>query len=552
MLKKVFLFFLFIPSILIAQAEYVSADNSVYDFLNRMETLLLIQNYNPFELSKTRKEIGNFLKEVIINKDKLDDADQKTLADLEVEFEYEIYGTLKSYESIIGDNSYTLFNQDQRYLYFYNEPGKANLFINVIGEGESIFRNSPSQDINSSTTLGLVGGEIRGTFLNKFGFFMRGFQGKVFGNKETAKLRNDVRYNFKYNLEPDQGFFDETSGYMSADFDFLKLKLGRDRLKIGHGIVKTLLNDNPPMFDYVSLNLKYKFFSFFYFHGKILGNVVTQFDSVTGETNIVSEKYMGYHRIAFDISPRFSFGAGEIIIYGDRGIDLSYLNPFAFYKSVEHSNQDRDNSMLFFDLNTKPVNGLKIFGTLLIDDITFGKIGTGWYGDQTLIHTGIYSANLYKIAPVDLSLEYVRVEPYTFTHRLIRNNYTSFNYNLGSDLQPNSELFFTQINYRFNNRIRLSASYGFTIHGANPLNPDGSVKENVGGNMDLGHRVNDAESVKFLDGDREYFRNFTASFLYEPFNEMFLIFKLIQLNNSLQNSIQQKETQMFLTLSVKI
>jgi hypothetical protein len=70
--------------------------------------------------------------------------------------------------------------------------------------------------------------------------------------------------------------------------------------------------------------------------------------------------------------------------------------------------------------------------------------------------------------------------------------------------------------------------------------------------MDLGHRVNDAESVKFLDGDREYFRNFTASFLYEPFNEMFLIFKLIQLNNSLQNSIQQKETQMFLTLSVKI
>ena len=131
MLKKVFLFFLFIPSILIAQAEYVSADNSVYDFLNRMETLLLIQNYNPFELSKTRKEIGNFLKEVIINKDKLDDADQKTLADLEVEFEYEIYGTLKSSESIIGDNSYTLFNQDQRYLYFYNEPGKANLFINV-------------------------------------------------------------------------------------------------------------------------------------------------------------------------------------------------------------------------------------------------------------------------------------------------------------------------------------------------------------------------------------------------------------------------------------
>ncbi len=126
-------------------------------------------------------------------------------------------------------------------MFFYNEPEKANLFINIISEGESIFRNSSSPNVNSSTTLGLIGGEIRGTFLNKFGFFMRGFQGKVFGNKETAKLRSDVNYNFKYNLEPDQGFFDETSGYMSADFDFLKLKLGRDRLKIGHGIIKPLL-----------------------------------------------------------------------------------------------------------------------------------------------------------------------------------------------------------------------------------------------------------------------------------------------------------------------
>jgi len=551
MLKKVLLLFTFVPSILFAQAEYVSADNPVYNFLNRMETLQLIQNYNPFELPKTRGEIGDFLKEVIVNKEKLDNVDQKILTDLGTESEYEIYGTLKSSGSIIGENSYNLFNQDQRYLYFYDEPKKANLFINVIAEGESIFRNSSSQDINSSTTLGFIGGEIRGTFLNKFGFFMRGFQGKVFGNKETAKLRNDVKVNYKYNLEPDQGFFDETSGYMSADFDFLKLKLGRDRLKIGHGIVKPLLNDNPPMFDYLSLSLKYKFFSFSYFHGKILGNVLAQFDSISGGDNIVTEKYIGYHRIAFDISPCLSFGAGEIIIYGDRGIDLSYLNPFAFYKSVEHSNQDRDNSMLFFDLDTKPINGLKVFGTLLIDDVSFGKIGSGWYGNQTLIHTGIYSANLYKIVPIDLSLEYVRVEPYTFTHRLIRNNYTSFNYNLGSDLQPNSELFFTQINYRLNNRLSITASYAFTIHGANQLNSDGSTK-NVGGNIDLGHRVSDSESVKFLDGDKEYFRNFTASFLYEPFNEMFLIFKLIHLNNSLQNSVTQKETQMFLTLSVKI
>ncbi len=164
MLKKVLLLFTIIPSILYAQAEYVDADNPVYDFLNRMETLQFIRHYNPFELPKTRREIGDFLKEVITHKEQLDKVDQKILADLEIEFEYEIYGTLKSSESLIGENPYTLFNQDQRYLFFYNEPEKANLFINVISEGESIFRNSSSPDVNSSTTLGLIGGEIRGTF----------------------------------------------------------------------------------------------------------------------------------------------------------------------------------------------------------------------------------------------------------------------------------------------------------------------------------------------------------------------------------------------------
>ena len=54
--KKSFTSFSIIPSILFAQAEYVDADNPVYDFLNRMETLQLIQNYNPFEFQKQEEK----------------------------------------------------------------------------------------------------------------------------------------------------------------------------------------------------------------------------------------------------------------------------------------------------------------------------------------------------------------------------------------------------------------------------------------------------------------------------------------------------------------
>jgi hypothetical protein len=551
MLIKVLVLILSTASILFAQAEYVSADNPVYDFLNRMETLKLIEHYNPFEIPKSRGEVSKFLKEIIKQEESLDDIDKKILKDLKIEFEYEIYGTLNSSERIIGEGSYNLFSQKEKYLFFYNDEGRANLFINLISQGEIIYRNNSPLDINSLTSLGYYGGEIRGTLLNKFGFFLKGYQGQVFGNREIARLKKEVAYNFKYNLEPDEGYFDETSGYMSADFDLLKLKFGRDRLLVGHGQIKPLVADNSPMFDYLSFNINYEFLNFSYFHGKLLGNSSFADDSITGGVKIVDEKYIGYHRLSFDFSPNVSLGAGEIIIYGKRGIDLSYLNPFTFYKSIEHSNEDRDNAMLFFDLNLKLFSGLKVFSTFLIDDISFGKIGSGWFGNQTLLHTGIFSSNLYNIVPVDISLEYIRVEPYTLTHHLTGNNFTHNGYNISSDLQPNSELFFSQINYRFSSRLRCSASFWFTIHGTNFINNDGSIK-NVGGDINLGHRVTDSETVEFLDGDFEYLRKLSFLIFCEPFNQISFSLNINYLNNSLQNSIKYKETQMFFIIGARI
>ena len=43
---------------LFAQAEYVDVANRVYEFLERMNNLQLIENYNSFETPKTRNEIA--------------------------------------------------------------------------------------------------------------------------------------------------------------------------------------------------------------------------------------------------------------------------------------------------------------------------------------------------------------------------------------------------------------------------------------------------------------------------------------------------------------
>jgi hypothetical protein len=323
-------------------------------------------------------------------------------------------------------------------------------------------------------------------------------------------------------------------------------------MKIGYGNIKSFLDDNSPLFDYLSFILKYKFFSFSYFHGKLLGNAAVDVDSLSGITNIIAEKYFGYHRIGFNLSSDIDFGLGEMIIYGDRPLDFSYLNPFAFYKSIEHSNRDRDNAMLFLDFNNNSIPGLKLFFSLLIDDIKFGKIGTGWYGNQTAFNAGLKSYNFYPLFPLDIHFEYMRIEPYTFTHRLSRNSFTNYGYNLASFLQPNSELFFLQINYRFNYRLYFSAGYTYVIHAANPKNSDGTVRENVGGDILLGHRVSDSEAAEFLKGDMKYYRRLSVSLTFEPVNQYFITLRILNFNDSSQFENSFKETQTFLKLGIRL
>ncbi|RPI68718.1 MAG: hypothetical protein EHM47_14175, partial [Ignavibacteriales bacterium] len=189
MIKKILLFLILTPSLLFAQSEYVSVDNPVYDFLERMDVLKIIEHYNSFEIPKSRGEIGNYIKEIIKHEQNLDNTDKNILKDLITEFEVEVlaetHDSLYLSQSLIGKGDYSFFSEKQKYLFYHFNPGKANIFINLLAEGEIIYRDNPNLNINSGTTLGAYGGEIRGTVLNKFGFFIRGYQGQVFGSRET-------------------------------------------------------------------------------------------------------------------------------------------------------------------------------------------------------------------------------------------------------------------------------------------------------------------------------------------------------------------------------
>lgn len=556
-MKKIFAIYFILQFVLYAQVAYVPVDDEIYTFLDRMNTLNIIENYNSFEIPKTRKEVKKYLINILDKVEKLDFVDQNKFSDFLAEFEVDLISTQSVSDNLYPDFDFQyLINEKEKYLYSFNDKTGSSFFLNFIGNLDYLHNSNYENTINSNSTLYRFGGELRGTLYNKIGFYVNTTNGSFFGSKNLARNYSSLKYNYKFtktNSSPiGDNFFDETSAYLIYENEYAKFKIGNDRKLVGHGNHKVLLSDNPPRMEYVSLDLKYKIFEFSFFHGKLLGNQFLEADSIQGSINNVDDKYLAYHRFGLNLSKHLNIGLGEMIVYGNRNIDFSYLNPFNFYKSAEHANQDRDNTFLFFDLQNNSIDGLKFYSTILFDDIDFGKIGSGWYGNQSLISAGLYSSLLYNYIPLDFEIQYVKIDPYVFTHRIHNNNYTNSYYNLGSNLQPNSSSINFWLYYRPHYRVNIETGFKITQHGANLLDYGGNVIVNYGGDILVGHRPNDSEIVYFLTGKRETLREFIFNIKIEPIKNWILSLNFNYSNNSLARSQYTKDLFTTFSLYLKI
>lgn len=552
----VFTFFIFLIKSY-AQIGYVPVEDEIYHFLDRMNTLGILDNYNSFELPKTRKNITTYLK-IISNKTKrLNSVDKNKLTDYLIEFEFDLTSSLNKSDALFPNwNFKYLLSEKEKFLYSYSNSTGTSFFINFIGKLDHLFQSDYKTNQNRNATLFRFGGEFRGSLFSRVGFSVNTTNGSFSGNKSLAQSYSSLKYNYKFTRtsgsDLGDNYFDETSAFLSLDYDFVKLKIGNDRNLFGYGKHKVLLSDNAPRMEYINFLLTYKSFNFSFFHGKLLGNQHQEFDDEQGGINIVSDKYFIYHRIGLNISKHLNFGAGEMIIYANRNIDFSYLNPFNFYKSAEHANQDRDNAFLFFDFQNNTIDGLKLYSTILIDDIDFGKIGSGWYGNQTLMSFGAYSNQLYKIFPIDIELQYIKISPYVFTHRIKDNNFTNSDFNLGSTLQPNSSSTHLDLYYSPHYRVNINLGFNYTLHGANKTTENGELKTNYGGNILVGHRPGDSEEIYFLGGNREIFREYNFKTTFEPIKNWLLSININYINNILSRSQHSKQFFTRFSLYIKL
>jgi hypothetical protein len=513
---------------LFAQAENVDISHRVYDFLNRLEIKGIITNYSNSNIPLSRKEITDYILLLTKKQNSLNDIEKKILNDLQIEFEYDLKKTdnlpveLFSERNSFIDGLKGIFSDKPKYTYSFVDSSNS-FFIKTLVSGEMRDGKTTGEE-SKNAVLATWGGSIRGTLENKFGYSLIATNGQVFGDKDFAKLDLALKGNYKIN-EKDAVNFDFTEGYVTYNSKIVNFEIGRDKLSIGTGYIdKIIVNPLSPSFDMVKASVKYGKVHYTFVHASLLEKTIPMMLELPEDKRVINPKYLALHRFEASLfDNKLDIGLSEMAIYGKRPVELAYCTPLIFYKSVEHSMQDRDNSLMVMDAKLRLFSSLEVFGSFLIDDITFGKIGTNWWANLFTYQGGGRFVDCFNIENLDLLLEYTRIDPYTYTHRVEGNNYTNNIYPIGPNLQPNSDKISISPIYYFSNRLNINLVYSYIRHGSNIKDENNAVIRNVGGDLNFGHRSIDSEEAEFLDGDLEKINDFRISVSFEPLKDIFFL-----------------------------
>lgn len=501
-----------------AQVENVPVADPVYEFLDRLGVEGILPLYSNTMIPISRKEVARFLAVADGRRESLSDAERGYLDKFKREFARELDPDHEEVFDLFRDGTDGILSDREKYLYSYSDSNAA-VYAEFVGSGEY---RAASGDTYGTTHSAFEthGGRVRGTFLNSLGFYLEGTDGTLFGDKTFALSDPHLRSNVKFN-DLNSPYFDVTEGYLRAETPWFGIEFGRENTLVGTGYSdRLLLSDNGPAIDAIKLDAHYKSLRFLFIHGSILADS-NPFPGLLVDEPAGSFKYLALHRLQFSVADRFNIGLSEMIIYQRFSPEFAYLNPVIFFKSVEHSLRDRDNAFLNFDLEYFLRPGVKFYGTLLIDDLDFSKIGTGWWGEELGSQAGLAITNIAGLPNVDAVIEYTRIDPYVYSNRTSGDDYTNNNIGLGHHLAPNSDELFLQLAFRPLPSLRGWIGYSYTRHGDN-VTVNGVVVENVGGNLLQGHRDQDAPTVTFLGGDRSGKDDLQLRATWEPIRDLYI------------------------------
>jgi len=553
-------FFVVIANFLYSQVDLVPPSHPVYEYLKRMQLLNIIEDYNSSVIPVSRQQVAGYLKIIGSKKEKLNGIDKAVLSDYLIEFEYDINKELKSDYSLLKkfDFNGIFSDKKQKYLYNYTDSNSA-FFLDVTGFISQ--RNSTGDSLKKhSISLGELGIRARGTLFDAVGFYLRMSNGqKIKGNEEDIEMSivtsPKLSANTKYRYENNN--FDTYEGYLrySTKDEWFSIMAGKEALMTGFGYVdKLFLSDNTVPFSYIKVDLKYKSLHYYYIYGSLKGDSLG-FD--------LSTKNIAAHRLNINFSNNFRIGFFESLIISESPFNFTFLNPVIFLRSADYNagelvGGNRNNALMGIDMEIHPVRKLAFQASLLIDDLNFStlfskKVKSGIPGgndNRFGLQLGGIWTDAFAIPSLTAAFEYTRLDPFVYSHRTNKSQYTNWALPLGHNLQPNADEFAVKLSSFIYSRLNVKLTYKHQRTAGRIFMRGDTLIQNFGGSINRGDGDMVRENI-FLQGDRVDKDILILDFTWQPLRQYFIDFKYqYSYNNLIYASKKYKDSFFFLTARV--
>ncbi|MCX7909538.1 MAG: hypothetical protein N2560_08495 [Ignavibacteria bacterium] len=497
--KCTLFWFILLQTFLFSQVENVPTTNPVYHFLKRMQVKGLIQGNSFFKIPFTRQEIQNMLREILQHQDKLNEFERRNLNNFLFEF-----GIIQKENAILIPSetdtsqvlSYRMFSNYDKYIYHYSGD-KNSVSVKPLGSLRSVLKLSPETETDRAF-YGNLGFRIYGTIDSCLGYFLQATNGKFLSGNRTLGIQEDKTLSNSVKFTLLNSDFDLVESHIRYQNKWFFTGISRETRYLGSGVNQNLMvSDNAPPMDEFFAGVNFKNFRYNFSHFSLIAKPKTEVPA--GFSTEIPPKYLVLHYATFKFKD-WNLTYFETIIYSNRSVELAYLNPFTFLKSVEHSLHDRDKAAMGLSFEWCILPKFQLLGTWMMEDLIFSEIGKNFWGNKTAWNIGLIYASPLTI---DFGLEYTRVEPYMFTHFNNLNNRTNDGKLIGTYLNPNSDEISLSLKSFFIPRYPLIFKISYQRHGANITDSSGKVIRNVGGDFNVNHSPTDNERVKFLDGIRK-------------------------------------------------
>jgi len=448
------------------------------------------------------------------------------------------------------------FINDNKFIYYYTDSN-ATMFLNVTGELN--YRNGNGDSVgNRRIGFGDIGLSFRGTLFGRIGYAMSVKNGSMFGGSEEDRYLAgmfDPVMRANYDKGTENKYYNDFRGYIRYQVPtrWLAVTVGREAIYQGFGYAdKMFFSGNTVPFSFLKLDLKYKMLSYSFIYGNLNG------DSAGVP---LAFKTFATHRV--DVKPFdwMRFGFNETVINTHSAFLFDYFNPLSFLVSADLNtggiNAYKSNSLIGIDAEFYPLRNVSIQTTLLVDDFnvsTIGKNDKSSNDNKFGYQAGVFWNSPFGVSALSTVMEYTRLDPFVYTHRYNRDQYTSYGMPLGHNLPPNSDELAWKVVYYPWKRLRLELEYQYQRSGEGyTYDSLGNMTINYGGNINHGEGYLDTIKNVFLQGDRVNRSIVTTSVYYEPVRQWFVEVKyMYRMEDLVYVGRKTKNGYLFLKLGLRI